>query len=182
MKKKGRLNVTLAALALLLLPSLASGAEPLLIAVAADDREATFLLSDYAARSRYYLLMNLQPQAYPKLENILNAQPEIEAYSPRLKFGGMFSTFVEATNIRLNRVYPVPLLPTRITKGQKTLARGEIIVPEILSMGMGVKPGDNVVIVTTNKDGSVNGKQFKVAVILESASGPRGRGRIYPYG
>jgi putative ABC transport system permease protein len=40
---------------------------------------------------------------------------------------------------------------------------------------MGVKVGDTVVIVTTNKDGSVNGKQFTVSGILESATGPGGR-------
>jgi putative ABC transport system permease protein len=88
---------------------------------------------------------------------------------------------VEATSIRLNGVYPdqefktIPLLTSRIIKGEKHLNRGEIFVPELLSMGMGVKPGDMVVIVTTNKDGSVNGKQFKVSGILESAQGPGGR-------
>jgi len=35
--------------------------------------------------------------------------------------------------------------------------------------------GDTVVIVATNQDGSVNGKQFKVAGVLESATGPGGR-------
>ncbi len=40
---------------------------------------------------------------------------------------------------------------------------------------MGVKVGDSVVIVSTNKDGSVNGKQFTVSGILESATGPGGR-------
>ena len=69
----------------------------------------------------------------------------------------------------------VPLLTSRIIKGEKHLNRGEILVPELLSMGMGVKAGDTVVIVTTNKDGSVNGKKFKVAGILESAQGPGGR-------
>jgi putative ABC transport system permease protein len=127
------------------------------------------------------LNLNLRPQAFKKLENILKAQPEIDAYSPRIKFGGMFSTFVETTNIRLNGIYPdqefrtVPLLTSRIIKGEKHLNRGEILVPEILSIGMGVKPGDTVVIVTTNKDGSVNGKQFKVAGVLESAQGLGGR-------
>jgi putative ABC transport system permease protein len=125
--------------------------------------------------------MNLRPQPYQKLENILKAQPEIEAYSPRIRFGGMFSTFVQTTSIRLNGVYPdkefktVPLLTSRITKGEKHLNKGEILVPELLSMGMGVKPGDTVVVITTNKDGSVNGKQFKVSGILESAQGPGGR-------
>jgi putative ABC transport system permease protein len=38
-----------------------------------------------------------------------------------------------------------------------------------------VKLGDAVVIVATNADGSVNGKQFIVSGILESATGPGGR-------
>jgi putative ABC transport system permease protein len=127
------------------------------------------------------LNMNLKPRPYKILEDALKSQPEVEAYSPRLRFGGIFSTFVETTSIRLNGVYPeqefktTPLLISRIIKGEKHLNRGEILVPELLSMGMGVKPGDSVVIVTTNKDGSVNGKQFKVAGILESAQGPGGR-------
>jgi putative ABC transport system permease protein len=127
------------------------------------------------------LNMNLKPRPYKILEEALKSQPEVEAYSPRLRFGGIFSTFVETTSIRLNGVYPeqefktTPLLISRIIKGEKHLNRGEILVPELLSLGMGVKPGDSVVIVTTNKDGSVNGKQFKVAGILESAQGPGGR-------
>jgi len=127
------------------------------------------------------LNMNLKPRPYKILEDVLKSQPEVEAYSPRIRFGGMFSTFVETTSIRLNGVNPEqefktsPLLTSRIIKGEKHLNRGEILVPELLSMGMGVKPGDTVVIVTTNKDGSVNGKQFKVAGILESAQGPGGR-------
>jgi putative ABC transport system permease protein len=125
--------------------------------------------------------MNLKPQAVKKVENILNQQGEVEAYSPRLKFGGMFSTFVETTNIRLNGVYPekefktAPLLTSRITEGQKALNRGEILLPELLARGMKVKIGDMVVIVATNQDGSVNGKQFKVSGVLESVTGPGGR-------
>ena len=127
------------------------------------------------------LNLNLKPQAVKKLEGILNQQPEVEAYSPRIKFGGMFSTFVETTNVRLNGVYPekefrtIPLLPSRIAEGQKTLNKGEILIPELLARGMKAKIGDMIVIVATNQDGSVNGKQFKVAGILESATGPGGR-------
>jgi putative ABC transport system permease protein len=40
---------------------------------------------------------------------------------------------------------------------------------------MGSKVGDTVVIVATNKDGSVNGKTFLISGILESATGPGGR-------
>ncbi len=128
------------------------------------------------------LNMNLRMQAYKKLEGILNQQPEIEAYSPRIKFGGMFSTFVETTNIRLNGIYPdrelktVPLLPSRVTNGGgKPLEKGEIWIPELMAKSMKVSIGDTVVIIATNKDGSVNGKQFKVAGVLESITGPGGR-------
>jgi putative ABC transport system permease protein len=127
------------------------------------------------------LNLNLKAGAIARLENILDKQPEIEAYSPRIKFGGMFSNFVETTNIRLVAVYPdrefrtVPLLPLRITSGGKTLNRGEILLPDLLAKGMKVKLGDAVVVVVTNQDGSVNGKQFKVAGIVEGITGPGGR-------
>lgn len=127
------------------------------------------------------LNLNLMPQGYKKVAEVLDRQPEVEAYSPRIKFGGMFSTFVETTNIRLNGVDPerewktVPLLPSRISTGSKTLNRGDILLPLLIARGMKVNVGDTVVVVATNKDGSVNGKQFKVSGIIESVSGPGGR-------
>lgn len=127
------------------------------------------------------LNLNLKSGSVSRLDDILSRQPEIEAYSPRIKFGGMFSNFTETTNIRLNGIYPekefrtVPLLPSRIIEGRKTLERGEIVIPVLLAQGMKVKVGDAVVVVATNQDGSVNGRQFKVSGVLESATGPGGR-------
>ncbi|MCK9392486.1 MAG: ABC transporter permease [Syntrophales bacterium] len=127
------------------------------------------------------LNLNINPKAYQKLTAALKAAPEVAAFSPRLKFGGMFSNFTETTNIRLNGVYPeqefqtVPLLTSRISEGKKTLSRGEIMIPTLLAKGLKVKLGDTVVVVATNVDGSVNGKQFIVSGILESATGPGGR-------
>lgn len=127
------------------------------------------------------LNLNIKPKAYQKMTGILESSPEIASFSPRLKFGGMFSNFTETTNIRLNGVYPdrefktVPLLPSRISEGKKTLSRGEIMIPALLARGLKVKVGDAVVVVATNVDGSVNGKQFIVSGILESATGPGGR-------
>ncbi|PJC71946.1 MAG: ABC transporter substrate-binding protein, partial [Syntrophobacterales bacterium CG_4_8_14_3_um_filter_58_8] len=112
--------------------------------------------------------LNIKGGAIAKLENILAEQPEIEFWSPRIKFGGMFSNFTETSNIRLTAIYPerefktVPLLPARVTDGSKDLKRGEILIPELLSRGMKVKTGDVAVIVATNANGSVNGKQFTV--------------------
>ena len=127
------------------------------------------------------LNLNLKAGAAAKLENILNKQLEIESYSPRIKFGGMFSNFVETTNIRLNGIYPdkelktVPLLASRVTDGKRVLDKGDIWIPELLAKGMKVKVGDTIVVVATNKDGSVNGKQFIVSGVLESVTGPGGR-------
>jgi putative ABC transport system permease protein len=132
------------------------------------------------------LTMNLNPQAMKKIKKAIGDIPEIEAYSARIKFGGMFSNFVETTNVRLNGVYPedemktVPLLNDRIKEGDEGIRKGEILIPELLAKGMKVKVGDTIVVIATNRDGSVNGKQFKVGGILESATGPGGRdGYIY---
>jgi putative ABC transport system permease protein len=128
------------------------------------------------------LNLSLKLQSYRKLEDILAKQAEVDSFSPRIKFGGIFSTFVETTSIRLNGVYPereiktVPLLTSRLSNGGgKPLERGEIWIPELMSRNMKVNIGDMVVIIATNKDGSVNGKQFKVAGVLESVTGPGGR-------
>uniref|UniRef100_A0A7V3KNY7 ABC transporter permease n=1 Tax=candidate division WOR-3 bacterium TaxID=2052148 RepID=A0A7V3KNY7_UNCW3 len=127
------------------------------------------------------LNLNLKGDAINRLEKVLNEQPEIESYSPRVKFGGLFSNFAETSSIRLTAIYPeqefktVPLLPARVIEGNKDLKLGGILIPELLARGMKVKPGDTVVVVATNVDGSVNGKQFNVTGILESATGPGGR-------
>ncbi len=127
------------------------------------------------------LTLNLGSNTLEKVEKAINEIPDIEAYSKRIKFGGMFSNFVETTNVRLNGVYPedeartVPLLLSRVREGERTIRTGEILVPELLAKGMKVKVGDTVVVIATNRDGSVNGKQFQVGGILESATGPGGR-------
>jgi len=127
------------------------------------------------------LNMNLKPQAVAKVEQALKSIPEVESVSPRVKFGGMFSNFTETTNIRLNGVDPekeiktVPLLMGRVSEGDKIIKKGEILIPDLLAKGMKVKVGDMVVVIATNKDGSVNGKQLKVGGVLDSATGPGGR-------
>lgn len=127
------------------------------------------------------LTLNLSPKNMETLKKAIRSIPEIEAYSPRIKFAGMFSNFMETTNIRINGVYPeretavVPLLPGRVLKGTKTLQKGEIFVPELLAKGMDVGVGDTIVIIATNRDGSVNGKQFQVGAVIESVTGPGGR-------
>jgi putative ABC transport system permease protein len=128
------------------------------------------------------LNLSLDEKAMNKIAAVLKNNPGIEAYSERIKFGGMFSNFTETTNVRLNAVYPdkefktVPLLIQRLTPESKnTLEKGEIYIPDLLSTAMKVSVGDVIVIIATNKDGSVNGKKFTVAGVLSSVTGPGGR-------
>jgi putative ABC transport system permease protein len=130
------------------------------------------------------LNLNMQPAAVAKVEQALGQIGDVQTWSPRVKFGGMYSNFVETTSVRVNGVDPpreaatVPLLAGRIVEGRKDgplVAKGEILIPVLLARGMKTKVGDNVVLVTTNRDGSVNGKTFVVRGVLESISGPGGR-------
>jgi putative ABC transport system permease protein len=130
------------------------------------------------------LNLNLSPQQAANAAKALKENPEVSAFSERIKFGAMFSNFTETTNIRINGVVPenefatCPAMSTRISDGDKSanaLLRGKILVPALLARGMGSKVGDTVVIIATNRDGSVNGKTLVISGILESATGPGGR-------
>jgi len=52
------------------------------------------------------LNLNMKPGALAKVEQALQGMDDVVAWSPRLKFGAMFSNFTETTNIRLNGVLP----------------------------------------------------------------------------
>ncbi|MBE0532241.1 MAG: ABC transporter permease [Rhodospirillales bacterium] len=130
------------------------------------------------------LNMNMKPKLVERLEAELAARDDVAAFAPRLKFGAMFSNFTETSNIRITAVSPereaivVPLLPSRFAEGKPEgglVVPGSILVPELLARGMKVKVGDEVVLVATNQDGSVNGRTFRVQGILESMTGPGGR-------
>jgi putative ABC transport system permease protein len=127
------------------------------------------------------LNLNLKKQGVAAIENVLKSIPDIEAYSTRIRLGGMISNYRETTNLRVYGISPdneyktVPLLPKRILSGSTELKPGQMLAPALLAKGLNLKVGDPVVIIATNKDGSVNGKQFTIGGILESAPGPGGR-------
>jgi len=110
MKSRWSLNVpTLAALFLLLATSLTNGAEPFLIAVASDDVEATSLVSNFGARSRYYLLFSgtdfVQVVSNPFLPKAGEAAPLVVDYLAQKGVGvvvaGRFGPYmIEAMNRR----------------------------------------------------------------------------------
>jgi len=130
------------------------------------------------------LNLNMKPAAVAEVDRVLGGMDTVAAWSPRLKFGAMFSNFTETTNIRLNGVLPdreaaaMPMLPARLVQGSVAdglVERGKVLIPEILARGMKIKVGDTVVLVATNLDGSVNGKTFAVQGVLGDVTGPGGR-------
>ncbi len=119
-----------------------------------------------------------------KVQAELAAEPGIVSVSVRLKLGAMFSNYTETTSIRLNAIDPVaedatvPGLRTRLSDGDKAaplVTPGQVLIPELIARGFKVKVGDTVVLVATNRDGSVNGKNFAVRGVLEQVTGPGGR-------
>ena len=130
------------------------------------------------------LNLNMKPAMAAKVDDALKKMDSVEAWSPRLKFGAMFSNFTETTSIRLNGVDPAreaatcPLMLKRFLQGTPDgglVERGKVLIPDILATGMKIKVGDTVVLVATNLDGSVNGKTFVVQGVLDSVTGPGGR-------
>lgn len=130
------------------------------------------------------LNLNLSAKMAERVKATLAATEGVEAVSPRLKFGAMFSNFAETTNIRIVAVDPasevqvVPLLAGRLLEGKRPdglVGPRGILVPDLLARGMKVKLGDEVVLVATNREGSVNGMTFQVEGVLDSVTGPGGR-------
>jgi putative ABC transport system permease protein len=130
------------------------------------------------------LNLNMKPAQVEQVEKALAGDAAVVAWSPRLKFGAMFSNFTETTSIRLNGVLPereaaaMPALASRLVQGGAAnglLERGKVLIPEIIARGMKLKPGDTVVLVATNLDGSVNGQRFVVQGVLGDVTGPGGR-------
>ncbi len=132
------------------------------------------------------LHLNINEEGIKKLDKILEKHSNIiEAYSYRIKFGAMLSNFTETTNIRLTAVQPqmenatCPRLVERMIKDVEYrgefIEQGKIVLPENLSKGLKLNPGDEVVLVANNKDGSVNGLSLTVSNIIEGLLGPSGR-------
>ncbi len=128
----------------------------------------------------------LDTKKYKKIEQVLAGNSEVKAWAPRIKLNAMLSNFTDTTNIRLNAISPekeilvCPDVKNRMKFDQKReagilLNQGEVIIPEKLAKGMKLKIGDPIVLVANNKDGSVNGLNFKIAGIIEAMLGPQGK-------
>lgn len=131
------------------------------------------------------LNLTLSGTELANVEKKLNSIPEVAAFSPRIKFGAMISNYAQTSNVRMSAVYPkmenrtVPEFVKRI-KGEivdpdQFLKPGEILVPENLMKGLSLKIGDEIVLVATNKDGSVNAVTLRIAAMTENVFGPSGK-------
>jgi len=181
------LLITIGILAVLLFIALAGSFKQLMVGQITDSMLGHLQIHKkgyVASIDNLPLNMMMKPQMAERVESALGELSQVEAYSPRIKFGAMFSNFNETTNIRLNAVMPekeaktAPQLAGRLVHGEiksGLVAKGNILVPELIARGMKIKVGDDVVLVATNQDGAVNGQTFAVQGILEGISGPGGR-------
>ena len=178
--------ITIGVLAVLLFTSLSGSFKSLMIGQFTDS-----IMGHLEIHAKGYvasidnlpLTLGMDAKMTERAEAVLKAAPDIVSYSPRVKFAAMFSNFAETTGVRVNGIDPekenatLPLLKSRITAGDPNglLKPGQILIPDLLANGMKVKIGDNVVLIATNKDGSVNGQTLVVHGILSGLNGPGGR-------
>jgi putative ABC transport system permease protein len=129
------------------------------------------------------LNLNMKPGAVAKVEAALKQDPAVETWSPRVKFGGMFSNFTETTSIRINGVDPRarrprhPCCPAAWSRAEGRRAGRarpdrDPAAAGARHEGQGGRHGG---VVATNRDGSVNGKTFVMRSVTEAISGPGGR-------
>jgi putative ABC transport system permease protein len=179
--------ITIGVIAMLLFVSAAGSFKNLMIGQITDS-----MLGHLQVHRRGYvasvdnlpLNLNLGARMVERVKTELAAVPDVAAVSVRLKLGAMFSNFDESTSIRLNGIDPAaedaaaPGLRTRLIDGARDaplVAPGQLLIPDLIARGMKVKVGDTVVLVATNREGSVNGKNFTVRGVLEPVTGPGGR-------
>lgn len=132
------------------------------------------------------LNLNMQAKGYQDVAALLDRSAGVEARAPRLKFGAVLSNYLESTNVRLTAIDPLhevavcTALTGRIAEGapeqgMPILEQGQVIVPEKVARSMNLKPGDSMVLVATNRDGSVNGMEFQIAALIQDVLGPGGK-------
>ncbi|MBW2250203.1 MAG: ABC transporter permease, partial [Deltaproteobacteria bacterium] len=183
------LLITLGLLMVILFSGLAGSFKEMMIGQITDSNLAQMQIHKkgyVASIDTSPLNLTINQKGYKTIEKVLKENPDVEAYSPRIKLSAMLSNYTETTNIRLNAIDPekeikvCPNVSDRMKfSGSEIpdilLKPGEIIIPEKLAKGLKIKIGDPVVLVANNKDGSVTGLNFKVAGIIESILGPQGK-------
>jgi putative ABC transport system permease protein len=129
--------------------------------------------------------LTIPEQALPRIETFLDKDPDVKAYSERIRFGALISNFSQTTSMRFTAVYPqeesatCPELPKRFVEGESNpetfVKPGWIVIPQNIAAGLNLKVGSDAVLVATNKDGSVNGLNLSISGISENILGPQGK-------
>jgi putative ABC transport system permease protein len=135
-------------------------------------------------RSEYMKALNAMPLNYD-IENArrdeiirkIKSYQEVEAVTSRVIFNGLISTYNESTSVKIVGVDPhsellvCPGLRTRVSKADFNnglVGLNSIIITKQLAVAMNIRLGDSIVIVATNKNGSVNALNLKVEGFLDS--------------
>lgn len=122
----------------------------------------------------------LNPTEIGNLKPMLEKNENVKAYSLRIKFMGLLSTYKETTGIQTVAVNPrdeivvCPALVDRLSMVEDKsnfVKPGEIILPNIFAGALSIEIGDEIVMVCTNRHGSMNGTTLLVTDIVESYSG-----------
>jgi putative ABC transport system permease protein len=126
----------------------------------------------------------LDPAQVARATDALKGDDKVVAFSPRVRFAAMVSNYAQTTGMRLTAVDPAqematcPALAARlngVANKADFVRPGEIIIPAVLFKGLGLKLGDEVVVIATNRDGAVNGVPLKIAGVVEGIMGPSGK-------
>lgn len=120
-----------------------------------------------------------------KFHQIFSANSEIEAHSPRIRCSGLISNYNDSTPIRILGIDPVnelkvsPGISVRVSGRnvvtQGLLTKGGVLLPTLLARIMNLKINDMIVVVTTNREGSVNAANLKVQGIIDGEFSAYGR-------
>jgi putative ABC transport system permease protein len=131
------------------------------------------------------LYLSINESELGKIAARLMENPDIAAFTPRIKFGGTVSNYMKTSGMRMIAVDPsaemkvCPNLSIRVTPSpdpkKGLLRKGEIILSSLLANGLSVKTGDDIVVLANNREGSVNALTLKVAGRSGSITDPSGR-------
>ncbi len=122
----------------------------------------------------------LDKREMKNLSSVLDGDHDVRMYSPRINFNCMVSTYTETTTMRVTGISPEkeagtsPALLDRIsgvTDKEQFIRPGGVIIPDAIAKAFSLKLGDPIVLVATNRHGSINGLTLTVTGILESYGG-----------
>lgn len=111
---------------------------------------------------------------YDEIRALLSQIPHVQDVMPRLGFSGLISTGETTAPFAGSGVHPESEAAlasfTRIVDGQELASRDQrgVLLGLGLARGLGVKPGDDLTLLTTTRGGAINALAVKVRGVWES--------------